>query len=483
MAAPALELRSVHKRFGDVVALQGASLVVPSGTLHMLLGENGAGKTTLLRIAAGFLRPDQGELFVGGTPIQWRTRAAALRAGVAAVEQHFSLVPEMTVAENVSLAASRPFSRFDPQRAAERVRRLASATGLPVEPEARVGSLTVAAQQRAEILKALASDAPLLILDEPTAVLSPGEGEELFKWLRSFVASGKTAVVITHRIREAMTHGDALTVLREGRTALTAATRELSQEQLLAAIMGTRHPATRPPVAPRSGPGNGEPVAVLRDVSVVDESGVSRLRGVNLELRRGEIVGVAGVEGSGQRELLRVLSGRCRPTSGSATLPARCGFIPEDRLRDAIIGEMSLTENRAIRGLGVRAGIIDWKAEAEATASGMAAFYVRAHDTAQPAATLSGGNQQKFVLFRELGDDPPLIVAESPVRGLDVYASAAVLSRLGAARAVGSTVVMYSSDLEDLIGFADRILVCFAGTVSEVANNFEAAGTAMLGLR
>jgi ABC-type uncharacterized transport system ATPase subunit len=482
IVAPALELRSVDKRFDSVAALNGASLTAAAGTLHVLLGENGAGKTTLLRIAAGFLRPDSGEVFLNGTAVRWRSRAEALHAGVGAVEQHFSLVPTMTVAENVLLATEGPLSRYSPRAAEDRVAHLARTAGLSVVPNAIVGDLPVAAQQRTEIVKALATNASLLILDEPTAVLAPTESDDLFTWLRSFVATGKTAVVITHRIREALRHGDSLTVLRGGQTVLTAVRDELSRDQVVAAIMGA--PATSAPrVRPRATAHGGESVASLRQAAVAVDGEVSRLQGVDLDIRRGEIIGVAGVEGSGQQELLRVLAGRLPPTSGTISLPPRVGFIPEDRLRDALVAEMSLTENHAIRDLGGRTGVIDWPAAAAAAREALAAFSVHARDENQVAATLSGGNQQKFVLARELGAQPPMIVAENPTRGLDVRASADVMDQLAAASNAGAAVVVYSSDLEDLIGFVDRLLVCFGGSVREVDPTFEAAAGAMLGTR
>lgn len=481
--APALELRSVDKSFGAVTALQGASLIARAGALHMLLGENGAGKTTLLRIAAGFLRPDSGEVIINGTSVRWRSRAEALRAGIGAVEQHFSLVPAMTVAENVLLATEGPFSRYSPRAAAERVARIAQSANLPVEPGALVGDLSVAAQQRTEIVKALATDASLLILDEPTAVLTPIESEDLFRWLRSFVETGRTAVVITHRIREALQHGDSLAVLRGGRTVLTGDRDELSRDQVVSAIMGAPTSTSVAPRRLRSTLPAGEILATLRKVTVADDGEVSRLQDVDLEIRRGEIIGVAGVEGSGQHELLRLLAGRLCPTSGSVSLPERVGFIPEDRLRDALVATMSLTENQAIRGLGARAGLIDWSAMASATRASIDAFSVRTRDERQIAATLSGGNQQKFVLARELGEQPSMIVAENPTRGLDVRSSVDVMAQLATASDAGSAVVLYSSDLEDLIGFVDRLLVCFSGTVKEVTPDFEAAGSAMLGAR
>jgi ABC-type uncharacterized transport system ATPase subunit len=480
-AAAALELRSINKSFGSTIALADASLNAALGSIHVLLGENGAGKTTLLRAAAGFITPDAGEILFDGSPVYWKSRADALRAGIAIVEQHFSLVPAMTVAENVALAANPWNSRFNSAEAARAVTKTAESVGLAVEPGAIVASLSVAAQQRAEIVKALSTNARLLILDEPTAVLTPAESDELFRWLRSFVVSGRTAIVITHRVREAMAHGDALTVLRAGRTILSSRSDAISRDEVVRSIIGDQTRPLDPAPPPRESPGSVAVVASLHSVSVAPQSGVPRLLSVSVEIRTGEIVGVAGVEGSGERELLRVLGGRLQPSSGTANLPTATAFIPEDRLRDSLVPEMALTENFAIRGIGARRGTLDWPAMESAATAAMKVFDVRAETPRQAAQTLSGGNQQKFVLARELIDKPALIVAENPTRGLDVRASADVMARLRRARDAGAAVVVYSSDLEELIDISDRVLVCFGGSVREVAPELAAVGNALLG--
>jgi ABC-type uncharacterized transport system ATPase subunit len=479
---PALELRAIEKRFGATVALSEASLSVRRGALHMLLGENGAGKTTLLRIASGFLTTDSGTTLINGQPVAWKSRAEGLRAGIAVVEQHFSLVPAMTVAENVALGSAPLLSRHSVRTAADRVRRVATSVGLQTDPDAYVAELSIAAQQRAEIVKALATEASILILDEPTAVLSPAESDELFAWLRRFVATGKTAIVITHRLREAMRHGDTLTVLRGGKTALVAERGTVEEADVASAILGEPSD-TRRPIRPNANTAHvgGPAAAVLEDVTVRDASGIVRLRDVSLSLRAGQIVGVAGVEGSGQRELLRVLAGRLRPTEGTARLPLTPAFIPEDRLRDAMIQGMSVTENWALRGLGSRRGWIPWQGVEAFAKRAIEHFSIRVEGVGSRSGSMSGGNQQKFVVARELDGSPALIIAENPARGLDIRAAAEVFERLRSARDAGTTVVVHSTDIEDLIGVADRMLVCFAGTVREVACDIDAIGAAMLG--
>ncbi len=489
MTAPAatFELHNISKRYGSTVALAGASLSAQPGALHVLLGENGAGKTTLLRVASGLTDADAGTIIYHGRPVRWRTRAAALSAGVSIVQQHFSLVPAMTVAENVSLADRGMITRFSKASAAAHVRRLGAAVGLDLDPDAIVGTLPVPAQQRVEIVKAIAHGAPVLILDEPTAVLSPSEAESLFEWLRAFAATGRTVIVITHRIREAMRYADAITVLRGGKTVYAANGPFRDERPILDAILGDDRGATDGGAASQSniGPATARetdaPTIVLTGVSVADATGVVRLRDVSCNIRPGEIVGIAGVEGAGQRELLRVLAGRLAVTQGSVAYESRVGFIPEDRQREAMIPEFSLIENFALRHSGARRGVMPWRAIAAETNAAMQRVDVRAASAESPAWTLSGGNQQRFVFARETVDAPRVIIAENPTRGLDVRAAAEMMRLLRNARNDGAAIVVYSSDIDEIVALADRALVCFGGTVREVSVSSEAIGSAMVG--
>lgn len=481
------ELHDITKRYGTTVALAGASLIAGPGAVHMLLGENGAGKTTLLRVASGLTSADTGTIIHRGAAVSWRSRAAALRAGISIVQQHFSLVPAMTVAENVAIARQGTFTSFSTTAAAAHVQELGEAAGLDVDPHAIVSALPVAAQQRVEIVKAIAHGAPVLILDEPTAVLSPAEADSLFAWLRTFAATGRTVIVITHRIREAMRYGDAITVLRAGKTVLTADGPFRDERPILDAILGEPRASTVGVAGPVRRTADDlslvtrEPAVSLADVSVTDASGVLRLRDVTCRIRYGEITGVAGVEGAGQRELLRVLAGRLSPTSGTVTRHGTIGFIPEDRQREALIPEFSLTENFALPRSGDRRGIMHWNAIASDTRAAMQRAEVLAESPASPAWTLSGGNQQRFVFARETADRPDVIVAENPTRGLDVRASAEMVRRLRDARDSGAAIVVYSSDLDDLVALADRVLVCIGGTVREVSLSTDVIGAAMVG--
>jgi len=475
----ALALRGITKRFGSTTALDAANLEVREGTLHALLGENGAGKTTLMRLAFGMLKPDAGSIEANGVVRRWRSSADAIAAGIGMVHQHFLLVPAMTVAENVALGDRGFLRRFDPRAAAERVRRIGAETGLMLDPAARVADLPVGAQQRLEIVKALARDARILILDEPTAVLSPSESQELYAWLRSFVAGGRTVVLITHKVREALALADDVTVLRRGRTMLSGATAAVDEAGVIDAMVGS---SVASETASRGAAPPGAVVASLVDVSVTDDRGVVRLHGASIDVRAGEIVGVAGVEGAGQRELLRVIAGRIAPGTGTVRLPSRIGFVPEDRLRDALIPAMTLVQNFALKDAGRRRGAMPWADYASRTETAIAAHDVRASGGRSQAGALSGGNQQKFVLARELEGSPAMLVAESPTRGLDIRAAAHVLDALRSARGAGVAVVAYSSDIDEVLSVADRMVVCFNGRLVETPVEAGAVARAIVGL-
>jgi simple sugar transport system ATP-binding protein len=370
----------------------------------------------------------------------------------------------LTVAENAALGGS---GRFDPARAAARVRAVAQRTGLSIDPDTRVADLPIGAQQRAELVRALAQDAQVLILDEPTAVLTPTESEDLYRWMRRFADDGGTVVLITHKLREALAVADDVTVLRQGRTVLAAPRPAVTEDALVAAIMGQEMPREGEPLA--SAPASAEIVFALDDVTWKDAAGVARLKHASLTVRRGEILGVLGVEGSGQAELLRLLAGRLEPTTGRVTHPERVGFVPGDRLHDAVIPAMTATENLVLAGAARLHGTIDWRARATETAQVIAEYEVRASGPEASLASLSGGNQQKFVVGRERGVAPQAIVAENPTRGLDVRAAARVLAALRAVAAEeqGAAVVC-STDLDEVLALTSRIVVCFAGTVTEV---------------
>ncbi|MCU0622555.1 MAG: ATP-binding cassette domain-containing protein [Gemmatimonadaceae bacterium] len=500
--APTLALEGIGKAFGDTRALEDAHLLVRPGTVHALLGENGAGKSTLMRIAFGLLSPDAGRILLDGQPARFATVADALAAGLGMVQQHFSLVPALTVAENVALGGH---GRFDAAAAAALVERLGTAAGLTLDPAARVGDLAVQAQQRVEIVKALARDAAVLILDEPTAVLAPDEARDLLAWVRRFADDGGSVVLITHKLADALAVADDLTVLRRGRVVHTAPRRAWTHDALVTAMLGDGAgpmgagiadvadiaggadapvaadvadgvaPAGASADAPR------DVVLALEAVTVVDARGVTRVRAATLDVRRGEILGIAAVEGSGQHELLRVLAGRLLPTRGTVRRPAVVGFVPEDRHRDALLLDAPLRETVALRDLARARGRMPWAALRERTAALMARFDVRGPGPDARARALSGGNQQKLVLARELDPPPLALVVENPTRGLDLRATQAVLAHLRDARQAGLAIVCYSSDLDEVLAIADRVVAMHDGAVHPCAATRDALGRAMLG--
>lgn len=471
----ALELEQIEKRFGETRALAGASLSVRPGTVHALLGENGAGKTTLMRIAYGVIQPDNGRILLRGLPVRFRSPAVAIRHGLGMVHQHFTNVPAMTVAENVALGNKGLYSR---QRQNDFVRALSQRTGLPLDPERTVSGLAVGAQQRLEILKALAREVRVLIMDEPTAVLAPAEAEELLRWLRSFADQGGSVILITHKLREALAISDDVTVLRYGRTILSKSARSASSDELARAMLGD---ASAPALA-RSARTAGRIVLRLVKVSVRDEAGKVRVSDADAEVRQGEIIGIVALENSGHDFLLRAIAGRLPPSGGMIERDSPVAFIPEDRQRDAIVMSFPLTENVALRGSGFARGIIRWRDVRARTEQLVRDFDIRTSSIDVPVRTLSGGNQQKLVLARELSDDPSLVVAQNPTRGLDIRATADVHDRLRSAAANGAGVVLYSSDLDEVLSLADRAIAIHDGRLRAVPNDREAAGRAMLGL-
>jgi simple sugar transport system ATP-binding protein len=458
--AASARLTGIVRRFGRVLALDRAELDVRPAEVHAVLGENGAGKSTLLGILGGMLRPDEGRVEIGGSEVVLRSPRDAWARGVGLVHQHFTLVPALTVLENLALG----------QRSAaggwripyERVRRTAldlmRRTGLEVRLDGRVEELGVGERQRIEILKTLLRDPPVLALDEPTAVLTPGEVES------------RAVILVAHKIDEVLSVADRVTVLRYGRTVLSGARGEVDAPTLIAAMVGDdRNVDDAVETTGRWAVRSGEPIATLEDVIVHDTSGRRALDGVSLGVRRGEIVGVAGVEGNGQRELALVLAGRRPPDEGTARLPAGIGFIPQDRAREGLIGDFDLVENVALAlhdddRFG-RGPLLDWGKVRMRAEEVRSRFGIRAPAVDTVARALSGGNQQRLVVGRELALASDLLVAENPTRGLDVAATAFVhaeLRRLTRAED-GAGVVLVSTDLDEVFELADRMLVMARG--------------------
>jgi simple sugar transport system ATP-binding protein len=480
-ATPAVTLRGVTKRFPGVVANAGVDLEIRAGEVHALLGENGAGKSTLSNIVTGLYRPDEGSLELHGEAVELRSPRDALARGVCMVHQHFRLVEPFTVAENVALGDQRNRTLVPDRRALEaRVGELAEQFGLAVDPRAKIWQLSVGEQQRVEILKALHRDARVLILDEPTAVLTPQEARALFATLRAMAADGRTIVFISHKLHEVLEVSDRITVLRGGRVVSTVASADATPEGLAALMVGREVEIGRR--QPSRGPA-GAVVLEAHDLFAEGDRGLPALRGVSLAVRGGEIVGIAGVAGNGQRELAEVLTGMRAPASGRVAVSGAelrpgdprdaiargVAHVPEDRLGTGVAPSLSIASNtvlKAYRDPDVSAGPFLRRSRILQRAVELIARYgVQAPGPETRARDLSGGNLQKVVIGREFAGEPRALVVAAPTRGLDVGAIEAVHELLRAAAAGGVAVLMISEDLDEILALADRVLVMYEGAI------------------
>ncbi len=473
MTLHALRTVGVDKRFGQTHANRAVSLAVVAGTVHGIVGENGAGKSTIMNIVYGSLRADAGEVWVGGRRLTGGGPREAIAAGVGMVHQHFMLVESFTALENLMLGAEGGgLLGLARARARAELARLGADYGLEVPPDVPVAELPLGMRQRVEILKALHRGAELLILDEPTAVLTPGESGHLFRIVRALAGRGRTVILISHKLKEIMAVTDRVTVMRRGAVVGETATAETSPGRLAELMVGrpVDLAATREPVTP------GPPLLEVEGLEVRDGRGVSRVRGVSFAVRAGEIVGIAGVSGNGQSELLETLAGMRPPAAGRVSLRGRAlpadaaaarragvGHVPEDRLRLGLLGSFRAWENDLLGAAGPL--VLDPKAAIAACRERMAAYDVRPPEPGLVAAGFSGGNQQKLVLAREIGRDPELLLVGQPTRGVDIGAVEFIHRQLLGLRARGKAIVLVSAELDEILALSDRILVMFEGRI------------------
>jgi general nucleoside transport system ATP-binding protein len=478
---PVLELRGITKRFPGIVANDNVDFDLRKGEVHALLGENGAGKSTLMNVLYGLYHPDEGEILINGKPAELGSPRAAIENGVGMVHQHFMLIPVMTVAENIVLATEPVHNGvlLDYAAAEKRVQDISTRFGLAVDPRAMVRDITVGQQQRVEILKALYRGADILVLDEPTAVLTPQEAQELFAIVRGLTEQGKSIIFISHKLNEVTEIADRITVLRRGKKIETLPAAGATEESLARLMVG-REVLLR--VDKRPGEPK-EPLLRIEGLTVDDDRGLEKVRDVSFEVRGGEIVGVAGVDGNGQTELIDAIAGLRKVKAGRIVvgdedvtddgcrdcLDAGLGHIPEDRQRRGLVLDFSLAENIALHDYdhqpASRFGWLYPKRMVEKARTLLQEFDVRGGGPQTLAGGLSGGNQQKVVLAREIDRNPKVLIAAQPTRGLDVGAIEFVHRRLVEERDEGRAVLLVSLELEEILSLSDRILVIYEGEI------------------
>jgi general nucleoside transport system ATP-binding protein len=486
VVAPAIEMRGITKRYPGVVANDGIDLVVRPGEIHALLGENGAGKTTLMNVLYGLATPDEGQILMNGDPVKIAGPADAIKRGIDMVHQHFMLVPVLSVAENILLGLetmSGPIF-IDRAEARRQIVELGRRFGFEIDPDARVGGLSVGWQQRVEILKALYRNTKILVLDEPTAVLTPQETEEIFAVLRSLAAAGHSIVFISHKLYEVLEIADRITVIRRGRVVGERIPAETNEEDLAELMVGRGVELT-------TDRGTSHPGGVVLRVDalrVKDDRGHEVVRGVSLEIHAGEIFGIAGVAGNGQDELVEALYGLRRPSGGSVTLretivtgrsprgmnEAGVGYVPADRQRFGLVLPFPIADNIVLtsyyRAPFARGILRNDDAILAAATQGIEEFDVRTRSADANVRTLSGGNQQKVVVAREFGRDLSLLILDQPTRGLDVGSIEFIHRQVIAKRDAGTAVLLVSAELDEVLEMADRIAVMYRGEIVAVVD-------------
>lgn len=479
-----LELRAVTKQFGSLVANKNVDLVVEPGQIHGLLGENGAGKTTLMNVLYGMITPDSGQILINDEVVSIRDPKDAVTHGIGMVHQHFMLIPVFTVADNIILGSEplKPWPFIDHHSATERIVALAKEYNFDIDPSATIENLPIGTQQRVEILKALSHNAEILILDEPTAVLTPQETDALMVVMRSLKEQGKSIIFITHKLKEVLEIADVITVMRLGEVVGTT-TPAQTDEAALASMMVGRDVSLvveKPPAH------TGDVVLEVTELFVQDDRGLTAVKGVSFEVRAGEILAFAGVQGNGQTELVEALTGLRRVTAGSLmlngielvgrsvrdVLDAGVGHVPEDRQRHGLVLSLSVADNLVLDQLGSPQYKAWWgrklKAIEENGTRRIAEYDIRAQDEAEPLSALSGGNQQKVVMARELSRELKVLICAQPTRGLDVGSIEFMHRQIVAIRDEGVAVVIISSELDEVIALGDRVAVLYDGRIQDI---------------
>lgn len=475
-----LELRNITKRFGTLTANDNISLTLEPGEIHSLLGENGAGKSTLMNVLYGLLQPDEGQILIDDQPVKFNGPGDAMAAGIGMVHQHFMLIPVFTVAENVVLG-NEPTSKIgglDLDKARELVKEISDRFGFEIDPDAKIQDLPVGAQQRVEIIKSLARNAKVLVLDEPTAVLTPQETDELMEIMRGLAKSGTSIIFITHKLREVQQVSNRITVIRQGKVVASPSPKSSASE--LASLMVGREVdlnVTRKPAKV------GAETLVIKDLTVLDDRQHQMVDGVSFTVRDGEVLAIAGVQGNGQTELAEAILGLRKIHSGSIevagrdltkstvreVLEAGLGYIPEDRKKDGLVGDFTIAENLMLDGsFGApfaKGFQIDFAARDRIADELIEEFDIRTPSATTLAKQLSGGNQQKVVVARELSRELKVLVASQPTRGVDVGSIEFIHEQIIAARDAGKTVVIISTELDEVLALADRIAVMYRGKI------------------
>lgn len=480
----AIEMCGITKRFQGVIANQAIDFSVKAGEIHALLGENGAGKTTLMNILCGLYEPDHGEIRVQGQSVRFRSARDAIAAGIGMVHQHFMLVESFTVAENIVLGQTARFLQESPKRLESRLLQLADHYGLKVNPSAQIWQLSVGEQQRVEILKALYRNAKILIFDEPTAVLTPQEAQDLIVTLRKLAAQGTSIIFISHKLNEVLSVCDRVTVLRDGQAVGTMAVQDCTESELAQLMVGREINLARTRATGLAAE-SSMPGLALKNLWVMGDRGSPALKGIDLVVNRGEIVGIAGVDGNGQRELEEAIVGLRSLKQGEIWIEGKLAHVPSDRYSMGLLTEFSIAENLVLKDVQSspfrRKGLLQWRHIFNYAADLVQRFLIRTPTVKLQAGKLSGGNAQKVVFARELSRDHQVLLAAQPTRGLDVGATEFVHAQLVARRDAGAAVLLISTELDEILSLSDRVAVLYEGAIVAVIET-EKANLPDLGL-